>query len=198
MKLNKLGALGLLVFGAQTSSLLAVGISCPIEVGTGSDSSFVIFDSPNIDLRAYEVFYNFDSTNPLGTDDLIDIINAEDSQIVIGLDNFGDPTNQILFDVAFNGVTEGEGFNLPEIWVQFVAGGQAGFPADSVAPISGSEFIGGSGISAPFRTVEPGSTDALLFGVFGEVSPSFSPVPEPSVWGLTLLGSLCLTARRRR
>ena len=198
MKLNKLGALGLLVFGAQTSSLLAVGISCPIEVGTGSDSSFVVFDSPNIDQRTYEVFYDFDSANPLGTDDLIVIINSADPEIFVNLDNFGDPTNQIIFDVVFNGVTEGAGFSIPDTWTQFIAGGQAGYPVGSVESISGGGFIGGSGVSAPFRTVEPGSTDALLFGRFDEVSPDFSPVPEPSVWGLALLGSLCLTARRRR
>ena len=195
--------LGALFLGKVVTATAATTMDF-IEVGTGSDSSFLIIDSPNIDERTYEVFYDFDSANPLGADDLLSIIGSEDSSIMFELGNFGDPTNQFLNSITFDGVTEAGGDNIG--WIQWSAGGGAGFPTPN--PIEGGEWTLGSGVSAPFRAVEPGSSDTVIFtnplfneaGDFVPAPPSFDPVvvPEPSGLALLAFGSLLLVGRRQR
>ncbi len=197
------GALG---FG-QIVTCLA---STVLVVGTGDDFSRVTFETPNLGVREYNVFYDFDPSILLGTADLLRIINTEDSFVMIDimnspLDN-GDP-NEFPLTVTFNGVIEtnepiGEDFFFFE---QFVAGGQAGVLFDPVTytvspnpqPISQNSFQGGPGSSAPFRIIEPGSTDVFVFGP-GNGQPTVSPIPEPSSFFLLVFGGASLCFRRKK
>ncbi len=196
MKLKYAPLLGLAVVACLASNASATTLT----VGMGSDSSFVILESPNVGLRTYEVFYDFDASNPLGTDDLLITIGSEDPTIMFNL--MGDPANPSLESIEFNGVTEGGPFALgAPFWGLWVAGGQNGFDPDDFSPapvpIPSETWTSGAGFAEPFRIVEPGSSEALLFGtVFAP--PTFDPVPEPSSAFLLGAGSLLIIARRKR
>lgn len=190
MKLKYAPLLGLAVVACLASNASATTLT----VGMGSDSSFVILESPNVGLRTYEVFYDFDASNPIGTDDLLITIGSEDPAIVFNL--MGDSSNPFLESIDFNGTTEGGPFAAgAPFWGIWVAGGETGFPSPS--PIPSTTWTAAGGLSESFRIVEPGSSEALLFGtVFAP--PTFDPIPEPSSVFLLGAGSLLIIARRKR
>jgi len=170
-----------------------------IIVGTGSDTSYFVLQSTNLGVRTYEVKYNYNSSVPQDGFFLLDQIRVADSSISFAINNFGSllAPNYFVDSITFNSVTE-TGVSAPPFtpyWAQWVSGGAAGFPAASPKPSGTWSF--GSGISAPYRVIAPGSWDALVFSN-GSSAPSVSPIPETSSAALALLGSLVIFKRRRR
>ncbi len=193
---------------AAVASILVVSSSqdldaALIQVGTGTDTSYFVIESPNIGVREYAISYTYDPINdPLGGTDLLDLIAAEDSSISFDILNFGTVSqpNEFLSSITFNGVTETNDFSPGgTTWAQWLAGGQAGAEnsspfAPAPVPLDDDSWTFGSGLSVNYRLVEPGSSDALVFGT-GE--PSTAPIPEPSSLLLGLGTSLILLRRRR-
>ena len=196
---------------AMIQSASAVSLT---PVGTGADSSFLIFETPQVGILSFEVFYDFDPLAPIGTTDLLQILADNESSFTFDVTNNGNQAqpNEFLNSFTFNGITEAQPMDFSVFFGFFGAGGQTGveFPVDTDGnfnfsdplpdpqPIPFGEFTSTDGLSAPFRIVEPGSTDAIVFGPFGTF-PSFDPIdpiPEPST--AMLLSSLCLLALRRR
>ena len=117
-----------MILGAVMSGSLTANLVGAIAAGVGSDSSFLVLESPNVGLRTYEVFYDFDPASPLGTDDLLTIVDGADA--LISFTFGGAPENQFLTGIIFNGVAENSDFsdsNAILFWAQWVAGGEAGF-----------------------------------------------------------------------
>ena len=184
--------------GSVVSSCLVWQAAGAIVVGTGADSSFLVVESPNVGMRTYEVFFDFEAANPLGTDDLLALVDSADALISFAFG--GSPDNQFLSSVSFGGSSEA--FDGTNFWAQWVAGGQAGVGpapdfAPQPAPIPSESWTFGSGVSAPFRIVEPGATDVISFSD-GSVPPNFAPIPEPSATVLVVGGLLLGLARRKR
>ena len=186
---------------AMIQSASAVSLT---PVGTGADSSFLIFETPQVGILSFEVFYDFDPLAPIGTTDLLQILADNESSFTFDVTNNGNQAqpNEFLNSFTFNGITEAQPMDFSVFFGFFGAGGQTGvtpdFSAPDPQPIPFGEFTSTDGLSAPFRIVEPGSTDAIVFGPLGTV-PSFDPIdpiPEPST--AMLLSSLCLLALRRR
>lgn len=185
---------------------LAVAL-CPfveavIVVGSGPDSSYFLIESPRIGTREYEIRYTYDAGNTLGGSDLLNLIAGADPQISFVIFDFGSAAqpNEFLNSVIFEGVAEVNDFSAGGTsWAQWVAGGQAG--AENTSPFNpdpralpSESWTFGSGLSNPYRVIEPGSSDAL---VFGRGEPSLAPVPEPGTVALALVASLALVRRRR-
>ena len=195
MKKNNGAILGALMFGALTSNLVAVMV-----VGAGSESSFLILESPNVGLRTYEVFYDVEEGSLLGSDDLLTIVDGADALISLALG--GDPGNRFLNAVTFNDVTET--FDGSNFWTQWAAGGEGGgfFDYENLVfvpvpePLPSGSWTFGSGSSAPARIVQPGSSDAYVFSA--SALPSIDPIPEPSSGALLFGSALLLAIRRRR
>jgi len=164
------------------------------EAGTGPDTSYLILESPNIGLREYAVHYTYDPAVPMGSYDLLKIVEAAEPRFSIL--NGGSEENAYIASITWDGVTEA-GNNSPPYtpyWSQWVAGGQAGAEFDfpwgpAPVPVPGDSWSYGSGISAPYRIIEPGSNDALVYG--DGSAPSLAPTPEP---GVLLLAGLALPA----
>ena len=199
---------------------LVVGLVCGVvalqsasavvltTVGTGEDSSFLVVETPELGTLGFEVFYDFDPLVPIGTTDLLEIIAGGQPLFSFTVNNaFGTPeqANAFLTSVTFDGVTvtpppfDGTFTDESLRFIILGAGGQTGLAANfspDPQPIASNSFIPTSGISAPFRVVEPGSTDAILFGPASTL-PSFAPIPEPSAALLLLVGCGFLGRRTR-
>lgn len=183
--------------------LLGVGIflshhaaAAHVVVGSGEDASYVVIESPNAGLRSYEVRYDYDDQNPLDGYDLLFAVDAADATISFGFLNFGVGTpNYIVAEIATAAGTETNTGADPYVpyWVHWVAGGEAGFP--TAAPVADGSWSLGSGVSSPYRVVEPGSWDALSYSD-GSSVPNIVPVPEPG--GLCLMAGAGLVLVRRR
>ena len=177
-------------------------------VGTGADSSFLVLETPQLGILGFEVFYDFDPSTPLGTTDLLRIIEGSEPLFSFDASNFPpdslpEQPNEFLDSVTFGSVTEAQPSDFSAFFSFFGAGGQTGTVQNASGdfvpdpqPISSDSFSFTAGLSAPFRIVEPGSTDAIVFGPGGTV-PSFAPIPEPSA-ALLLFVSCGLLARRTR
>ena len=174
------------------------------SAGMGGDSSFLVLETPLLGVLEFEVFYDFDPSVPIGTTDLLRIIADSNSLFMVDFSEFGsaEQPNEFLNSVTFDGVTEAQPADFSAFFGFFGAGGQTGTIQDASgafvpAPesISFNSFTSTAGLSAPFRIVEPGSTDAIVFGPFG-TEPSFDPIPEPST--VLLLSAFSLLSLRRR
>lgn len=192
MKLSTLAALAL------ACAFSAVAHAANIVVGTGADASYLVLESPNIGTRTYEIHYTYNSSDPMDSWDLLQIVDSHESDLSITALNFGseEAPNWFVNAITWDGVTETAVAEEPfePYWAQWVSGGQAGFPAAS--PIGGGTWSSGSGMSAPYRIVEPGSWDALKYSDFA-TQPTVSPVPEPSMGVLALAGALLVLRRRK-
>ncbi len=190
-------ALGLRAFAAIVLTLiLAVpGLSAAvIDIGNGAQTYHFVLESPNIGVRQYAVHLD----GATDAYDLIYAVSAEDAAISMSITNWGSPTqpNYFVNSITYNGVTEANTTSSPWVpsWGHWVSGGQAGYPTAS--PVVSGTWSSGSGISSPYRLVELGSWDALVYGD-STTQPSVVPVPEPSV-ALLLGAGLLAIARRRR
>lgn len=169
-----------------------------IQIGTGPLISNFVLESPNIGLRTYAIHYDGGGGGPVDTYDLFVAVLAAEPDLDVTIFNFGTPSepNYFINDITWDGVTETNTGIDPFVptWVQWASGGESGFPAAS--PIPAGQWTLGSGISSPFRLIEPGSWDALVFADFSTL-PSVVPVPEPQGVILIALGAIVLTTTRR-
>jgi len=169
-----------------------------IILGTGPDVSYLVLESPNIGSRTYEIYYTYSTGSPLDTWGLLQIVDSAESDLSISAGNFGtaQEPNYFISAITWLGVTEtttGAPTYAP-YWVQSVAGGLAGYPTG--VPVAEGSWSEGSGVSAPFREIAPGSWDGLVYGAYGDV-PSVNPVPEPVASVMVFMGSALLLLRRR-
>lgn len=191
-------------FFRWAATLLTLAIPCVYSqaaivqstISTGSQSSFLYLESPQLGQRLYEIRYDLGPTSPIDAVDLINRVDAFDADLDFQLVNFGSTQqpNFFLTGISLLGNPETNTNSAPFVpsWVQWAAGGQAGFPTS--APISASSWTLGSGISSPFRILAPGSYDALVFSDFSTL-PSLQ-IPEPQIALLILVGMFCLFPNR--
>lgn len=194
---SRRGFLAVVIAGACL--LPSISSAATMVVGTGSDTSYYVLQSPNLGVRTYEVRYTYNASLLQDEYFLINQVLAGDTSLTADLDNsFGTPSNPnyLLNSLTYNSVTE-LGVSTPPYtpyWAQWVSGGQAGFPTAS--PVTSGSWTFGSGMSAPYRLIAPGSWDARYFSD-GSSAPSIVPVPETSSALLAILGSLVAFKRRR-
>ncbi len=198
MKLSQSQRGFLLVVLAGTCLLPSVSSAATTVVGTGPDTSYLVLESPNLGVRTYEIHYTYIPSQLQDGYFLLSQALAVDTAITVNLGNIGtmsDP-NYYINSFTYQSVAELGNPDPPytPYWTQWVAGGSAGYPTAS--PVASGSWSFGSGISAPFRLIAPGSWDALFFSD-GNSVPSVAPIPETSSLLLTLLGSLVLFQRRR-
>lgn len=167
-------------------------------VGTGPDTSYLVLESPNLGVRTYEIHYTYIPSQQQDGYFLLSQVLSFDNTLTVDLGNIGtvEEPNYYINSFTYNSVTELGESDPPytPYWTQWVAGGEAGYPTAS--PVASGSWSFGSGISAPFRLIAPGSWDALYFSD-GNSLPSVAPIPETSSLLLTLLGSLAVFQRRR-
>jgi hypothetical protein len=188
----------LLAVLAGSCLLPSVSTAAITVLGSGPDSSFLVLQSPNLGVRTYEIHYTYSSGTSQDGYFLLSQVLASGSSITSVLINYNTPSlpNYITDSFTFNSVTE-TSTPWPDpgpAWSHWVSGGQAGWPA--AAPIASGTWQFGSGMSAPYRLIEPGSWDAFYYSD-GVTTPSVSPVPEMSSVLLGALGSLVIFRRRR-
>lgn len=200
MKLSqsRRGFLAVVIAGACL--LPSISSAATTVVGTGPDTSYYVLQSPNLGVRTYEVRYTYNASLLQDEFFLISQVLAGDTSLTADLDNsfgtLGNP-NYLLKSITYNSVTE-LGVSTPPYtpyWAQWVSGGQAGYP--TATPVTSGAWTFGSGMSAPYRLIAPGSWDARYFSD-GISAPSIAPVPETSSALLAILGSLVAFKRRRQ
>ena len=198
MKLhNRVAALAVTLSGCL---LVPHAGATTINIGSGPETSFFVLESPNLGSREYNIHYGGGLTPvPLDGFDLFSLVLAAEPEITAVIFNFGslETPNYFVNSITFDGVTETNTGADPYVpsWIQWVAGGETGFPTAS--PIANDTWVGGSGISAPYRLVAPGSSDALVFADF-VTPPSVNPIPEPGVTVLLCAAIIAVGTRRKR
>jgi hypothetical protein len=171
-----------------------------IDIGSGPETSYFVLESQKLGTRTYNIHYGGATPAPADGYALFKSILGTDPTIRASVLNFGSAAvpNYIVNDISFND-------GIPEVntavdpwspsWTHWVADGGAGFP--SASPIAAGTWINGSGLSAPYRTMVPGSWDALVYSDY-VTAPSIAPVPEPSGAILTGLAALAIVIHRKR
>lgn len=193
MKLSQLRRGFLAVVIAGICLLPSVSSAATTVVGTGPDTSYFVLESPNMGVRSYEIRYTFNSTTPQDAGFLLNQVLANDSLVTADI---AGTTNLFVRSFTFNSITEANTPTTPFVpsWAHWVFGGQAGFPGAS--PVTASDWVLGSGISAPYRLIAPGSSDAFRYADF-DTKPSVAPIPEPGSLLLFAGASLTLFLRKR-
>lgn len=170
-------------------------------VGTGADTSYVLIEATAFSgsplIFAYQ--YDYNPADPFDTYTMLSLIDAALPELSFTYANYGTPEEPNMF----LGAVTWQGFTLtntpwPEFgpyWVQWVSGGQSGYP--EAEPIPAGVWSYASGISTPYRLVEPGSWDGFVYNE-GFTGPSVAPVPEPGSVVLVLAGAGVFVLRRRR
>lgn len=169
-------------------------------IGAGANTSYLVIEAADFGAPlTFAYLYDYNPANPFDTYAMMVAIDAAVADLEFTFDNFGTPEepNYFLNAVTYQSVTL-TSTPFPQVgpfWAQWVSGGQAGFPV--AEPVAAGSWGFGSGISEPYRYVEPGSWDGFIYNDGGD-APSVSPVPEPSS-GLLLIcaSSAFLFARRR-
>ena len=170
-------------FGA----FLAPGQALTI-IGEGLDVSYALIEADAFgdEPIVFQYRYDFDPSSPLDGYALSTAIDSAAPELTLGFINFGDEEfpNYFLNSITY-GTTTLTNTPFPLIgpfWAQWVRGGQAGFL--ELLPVPSSEWQFGSGISYPYRVVEPGSWDGFVFSQESRppsdvqlVDPN--PIPEP-------------------
>lgn len=189
MKLSQSRRGFLLAVLAGACLLPSVSSAANVIVGSGSDTSYLVLQSPNLGLRTYEIHYTYSSGTAQDGYFLLSQVLASESSLIA---NVPGGSNRFLDSITLNSVKEA--FDGTNYWAQWVSGGQSGFP--SASPIPSGTWSFGSGMSAPYRLIVPGSWDAFYFSD-GNSAPAISPVPETSSALLGLVGVLVILRRRR-
>ena len=139
-----------------------------ILVGTGEDVSYAVIEAePFRAPLVYEYHYTYDPSAPLDGYALLSAIDAKDDSLSLSFLSFGtDESPSYFLNEVTYGSTTLTSTPSPEFgpfWVQWVSGGAAGFPEAS--PIESGTWSFGSGISAPYRAIGPGSWDGFVFNI---------------------------------
>lgn len=193
---NTLAALAL----ASTATLSPL-TAAPITIGSGPDSSFLVIESSGFSDTSllYEVRYTYSPMETFDSFDLLQIVQSADPLISFALINYGSAgaPNYYLNSITYNSVTFTNTAwpDTGPYWAHSVSGGEAGYP--TAEPIATGIWTSGSGISDPYRLIQPGSWDGFVFSE-GD-APGIAPVPEPGtvvLFGLGF-GLILLTLRRR-
>ena len=156
--------------------------------GEGLDVSYALIEADAFgdEPIVFQYRYDFDTSSPLDAYALLTAIDSAAPELTLGFINFGDEEfpNYFLNSITY-GTTTLTNTPFPLIgpfWAQWVRGGQAGFL--ELLPVPPSEWQFGSGISYPYRVVEPGSWDGFVFSQESRppsdvqlVDPN--PIPEP-------------------
>jgi hypothetical protein len=178
-----------------------VSVKGQILIGTGEDVSYAVIEAePFGPPLVYEYHYTDNPSAPLDGYALLSAIDSAEPALSLSFLNFGseESPNYFLNSITYESTTV-TSTPFPEIgpfWAQWVSGAEAGFPEAS--PIASGVWSFGSGISAPYRTIGPGSWDGFVFNM-GDTPPSISPVPEPQTAVLLLAGiTVVLWMLRRR
>jgi hypothetical protein len=169
-------------------------------VGTGANTSYVLIEAADFGsplIFAYQ--YDYNPANPFNTSTMLSAIDAALPQLSFAYLNYGteEEPNVFIDAVTWEGLTL-TNTPAPEFspyWVQWVSGGQAGYP--EAEPIPAGIWGYASGISSPYRIVEPGSWDGFTYND-GFSTPSIDPVPEPAAAVLVLAATSAFVLRRRR
>ena len=188
---------------AILSALVVLYVSAKgqILIGTGEDVSYAVIEAEPFGAPlVYEYHYTYNPSAPLDGYSLLSAIDSAEADLNLSFLNFGseESPNYFLNSITY-GSTTVTSTPFPEIgpfWVQWASGAEAGYPEAS--PIASGVWSFGSGISAPYRTIGPGSWDGFVFNM-GDTPPSISPVPEPQSAILLLAGiTVVLWMLRRR
>jgi hypothetical protein len=171
-------------FGAFLTPAQALTI-----IGEGPDVSYALIEADEFgdDPLVYQYRYDFDSSAPLDSYALFTGIDSAVPELNLGFINFGDEVspNYFLNSITY-GTTTLTNTPFPLIgpfWAQWVRGGQAGFL--DLVPVPSSEWQFGSGISYPYRVIEPDSWDGFVFSQESRppsIAPPIdaNPGPEPN------------------
>ncbi|MEX1116239.1 MAG: hypothetical protein WEB53_13380 [Akkermansiaceae bacterium] len=198
MKLNQTRRGFLLAVVAGACLFPSISNAANIIVGTGNDTSYFVLQSTNLGVRTYEVHYTYSPGTSQDGFFLLSQVLALDTSVIASLSNYGTlaSPNYFVDSFMYSSVTETSVSSPPYVpyWAHWVSGGEAGFP--SASPVASGAWSFGSGISAPYRLIAPGSWDALSYSD-GSGAPSVAPIPETSSALLAIIGSLVIFKRRR-
>lgn len=167
--------------------------------GSGADVSYLVFQATDFgpDPLIYAYNYDYNPANPLDGYALLTAIFDADPLLSGSFLNYGteEEPSYFLNSVTYDSITL---VNTPEpayqpYWSQWVSGGEAGYP--TAVPVNFGTWSYGSGASAPFRYLAPGSWDGYIYND-GFTSPSVTPIPEPAAVILAGLGGVLVLLRR--
>jgi len=166
--------------------------------GSGADVSYLVIQAADFgpDPLIYAYNYDYNPANPLDGYALLTAIFDADPLLSGSFINYGDEIepNYFLNSVTYDTMTlvnTGAPAFQP-YWAQWVSGGEAGYP--SAVPLALGAWEFGSGASAPYRYLTPGSWEGYIFND-GSAPPSVTPIPEPSAVILLAFGGLFLFVR---
>lgn len=163
-------------------------------IGTGDSSSYLVIEADDFGGSfVFEYRYTYDSLSPLNSYDLLTAIGAAQTEFSFSFVNYGDEEspNYFLNAISYFNSSTSSTITLTSTpfplegpyWTQWASGGESGYP--EAEPIAEGTWTYGSGISSPYRYIQPGSWDGYTFSATGVV-PSITPVPEPSSFLLIL------------
>lgn len=169
-------------------------------IGSGANASYLVIEAGDFGAPlTFEYLYDYNPADPFDTYAMMTAIDAAVADLSFSYINYGtlDEPNYILDAVTYQSVTL-TNTAWPAVgpfWTQWVSGGLAGYP--TAEPVSSGSWGFGSGISEPYRQVEPGSWDGFIFNEGGS-APSVAPIPEPSAAFLAIFAAAALAFRIRR
>lgn len=185
--------------------LAVVGLTCIpkshaiIVVGVGDDVSYAVIQADTFGTPiVFAYHYTYDSSNPFDAYFLFNEVAAALPELTLGWVNYGDDDepNYFLQSVTYYSDTliSTAWPDVGPYWAQWVAGGESGFPF--AVPIASGVWTYGDGMSSPYRLVQPGSWDGVIYND-GSVPPDL--IPEPSTaWLLFSCGAVVCFLNRRK
>ena len=187
------------LFAAILAVVFPISGRAQIVIGTGPDASYAVIQATGSSDQSftliYEYRYNYDPSKPLDGYDLLTAIDSALPELNLNFITFGEgSTNYFLNSVTYGTttLTNTPGPAFAPFWAQWVHGGEAGYP--TAEPIFSVNWSLGSGVSSPYRSIAPGSSDGFVFND-GNVPPTVSPLPEPRAVALLFGGTILLVIR---